>query len=392
MQHDYLQDAFCKTTWGTSKFNASVGRAIGFYQFLSSKNNLGKFVPGTYSCNSVSMYRISAFSDETEFSKQKVLGKDFEASGDFLAYAAAMSYHYELQLERAWSSLLQQEAVNKSYAKIMKSDLDVGEMVAELKETVEGLINPLKGLRTLIKQYNSLKKTSDLKRLADLADAGSSTWLEWRYGIRPLIQSIQDIIESVNSQTREFNGKMRKRRGQTSVKQSLRKVSFSTSAGHVTFSGEMIISTKKWCTASAAYTLPSPLTVEERYGLDILSLPGIAWERVPLSFVVDWFLNVGQWLDALKTYVSKATIHGVSVTTRWDTEIKVNANSYLVYGAKVTPSIPGSFSVVCQAMERRCLPPGFNVVTPALNSQVLDLQKILDLVTLTYQRLPKPKR
>lgn len=388
MEHDYLEPAKVQSTYGQSSTTMSVSRAIGFDQFLSGGNYIGKFVRGTYRCNGVSIYKIMASSSDVIIPEQVIAGSKFNATGALAAYLAAQSLHYDLGLERVWSTTRQQEAVNKAYAKVLKPDLDVGVMLGEMRETLEGLRNPLKGLRKYLSDYRRLKSLGALKRSKDAASAFSDTWLEWRFGIRPLLKSITDVIEYVNSQNREFDGKMQKRRGKTAVKQTVRKVSLLQGGGFFSeIKGEATISTESWTSAKVAFTLSSPLSKGELLGTDIFSAPGVAWELVPLSFIVDRFVAIGTWLEALKVYTSSATIHGVAVTQRDDTTYTTALSSVKVGSQAVRFSNGGSYSVVCQSMQRRCLSPGFNTVTPALNSRRQDLQQILDDLTLIYQRL-----
>lgn len=54
--------------------------------------------------------------------------------------------------------------------------------------------------------------------------------------------------------------------------------------------------------------------VQSSLGLDLSGVLGAAWERIPYSFVLDWFVDMGSWLKAIVP-VSGVTTLGNSVST-----------------------------------------------------------------------------
>lgn len=261
----------------------------------------------------------------------------------------------------------------------MSSDLEVGVMLGELKETIEGLINPLSALKKFFSKR--------FFKVRDVPDMLSGTWLEWRYGIRPLMQDIQDIYEHVNSQLAEFDGKMHRRGGKTPVVEKLIKFDQPFSSGSWSWKLHGVVKTSTWYYAKVAYTLSRPLTWQERYGLSIYDLPSIAWELTRLSFVLDWFLSVGRWLAALKAINPICTVHGVSSTLRTDILGSFEIQD-LRFRYKPVSFTASSYDIRLQHMQRKCIPPGFNTVTPALNTKLFDLNRKIDAVTLLWQSLP----
>lgn len=420
-ERDHLTTAQVETWYGTSRMISYVPSVLGWRQYIESLNNSGSFVPGTYRCNGNKIFRV-VNRCETAEGRQVVSGKEVGIRGDLAAYACGMSVAPSLgYLNPPWDTFLQNEAVNKSYAKITNSDLDVGVMIGELRETVDGLRNPLSALRKefewLSKNWNKLLNLEDALRTAGYfkslritdsieritkrvalggvprsVDALVGTWLEWRYGIRPLIKQVEDVIEHVKAQERAFSEKMQRRTGKTAVITKSIRSSGSTAAGYIDeIKYSCLITSKTWTVAKTAFTMPYPVTWQQRYGLDYSSLPGIAWELLPLSFVADWFISVGTWLSALRVLAHPAVLHGTSVTMRSDVTIDGWIESVKFGGTTIPLESSGSFKQTIQAMERRCLPPGFNAFTPSLNSRAMELQQQLDSLALTWQRLPNIK-
>lgn len=420
-ERNHLSTADFVAWAGTTKYPRSMPNVLGWRQYILSLNNTGKFVPGTYRCNGNRIFQVEAGCEAT-YAAQKISGTEYGISGNLAAHLFGQSIASCLgDLTPTWDTLLEREAVNRSYAKIANSDLDVGVMIGELRETVEGLTNPLSALRKeadwLVKNrdkllnledalrsstgyFKSLRITDSIERiwkriitggLPRSVNALAGTWLEWRYGIRPLIKQVEDILEHVNSQSREFSKKLQRKTGKTAIVTRTETGAVSTSAAIFNVYGHFRKETKLWTVAKTGYTMPYPATWQYRYGLDYSSMPGIAWELLPLSFVGDWFIGVGSWLSALRVLASPAVIHGTSVTQRCDVTIDGWVDQ-IKYGATViqTPA-PGSHSWSLRSMQRKCLGPGFNAFTPSLNSKALKLQQQIDALALTWQRMPNLK-
>ena len=412
---------------GKTQLLTKAGFCAGNKQHIDYLN-YGRYVPGEYCCNPNRIVRSDYDSSESSFLNKTYKngnGQKITASleGHLIPMALSGIIGGVFQSVDSITALEQQEAVNKAYAKLLQNDLDVGTMIGELRETVEGLRNPLKALR---KEYlwfrNNYAKWNTLEewllkssgkravrldsRIADIKhqlaegapsrsiNALASTWLEWRYGIRPLIQTVLDVIEHIRSQSRDFDGKMMKRKGKTAEVTSTS--SYSGSSGFVDYSwsASCTIEMSSQVVASVAYRMESPLTWQERYGVDLMSIPGIAWELTTLSFVWDWFFGIGTWLGALRVQLNpKVTVLGVSVSKRVTKRLtgkldKMETTTYVpsMKASHVADSA-GTYTANLSSLQRVCLPPGFNAVFPALNSKALDLQKSIDLLCLIYQRL-----
>lgn len=129
------------------------------------------------------------------------------------------------------------------------------------------------------------------ERLADRRRGVSSLFLELQYGWRPILQDAEDGAQYL-AQALE---------GQIPGKVSVRKVWSQT-----------------WVTPSRAYSLYweclrvkfSLQYIIHGQGLSASRLPNlytaaeVVWEKIPYSFVADWFVPVGSYVSALKTAAS----------------------------------------------------------------------------------------
>lgn len=69
--------------------------------------------------------------------------------------------------------------------------------------------------------------------------------------------------------------------------------------------------------------------------LGVLNPALVAWEAVPFSFIVDWFIPIGDWLGSL-TDLKGITIKNSCYTLRWHTEMIGNYSCRYTYVANQT--------------------------------------------------------
>lgn len=185
------------------------------------------------------------------------------------------------------------EAITCLVAKARTADIDYGVMFAEMGETLRMIRNPLQGLRKI------LKKSFGRKHLPkETANAVSEQWLELRYGITPLINDIQSLIEGMDSR---IEGKVYRKSTRYLLAETKQKtdIGFTLATAipnTLAFAGyKETISTRK--IYGKLYFRP---TVSYRNdGLSVYDIPSTVWELIPFSFVLDWFAHLGKWITAM---------------------------------------------------------------------------------------------
>lgn len=141
------------------------------------------------------------------------------------------------------------------------------------------------------------------KEAADNVSRLANAWLAYRYAIMPNYYLIKDVVEARQNMGKSFI------REQVSKFETL---SLPVSTG-VTISGTRTIRHRAWC--GVRLRVYSPL--DELLGV-IQTNPFLtAWELVPLSFVVDWFVGVG---DALSTLTPPSGLEQQANSYSWKTE------------------------------------------------------------------------
>lgn len=241
--------------------------------------------------------------------------------------------------------------------------------------------------KSLLKLAKSLyaKYVRALERGVDLATAISEIWLWWRFALRPLIYDIQDIaklVEKMNATMRPWYSAK-----STVISQDLsltRSFTVERSWGRVGVEYSGAFRVTEYVTA---YRLTTPPRV-------VVSLPKTAWELVPGSFVIDWIIDIGTWIDACEGMsLSKETPHWFAYSRREDLECEATLNSGLAYYATWSGVQTETASWKSLKLQRSLLTPE-NIGMPVIALR-LDAGKVMDLVALALgfiNRIPAVKR
>lgn len=227
------------------------------------------------------------------------------------------------------SDLLPKEEINKSIvtsalAEANSGTYDLLTEVAELPETLKYLIGILQDFALALKAVR--KKEVEVKKLFrnkkqtertayELADALASVWLQFRYAISPLAYSFNDVITTLEEYKRVF-AKYRQRQ--------------EDYAEPVEISGLDILSHDDFVTSHKVFIKRSfsPEDIVDAL-LSLLKVNPLAtaYELIPLSFVVDWFLNIGDYITAMTGTIKYSQ---EAATYSWKTEGNVTYGKNIV--------------------------------------------------------------
>lgn len=123
----------------------------------------------------------------------------------------------------------------------------------------------------------------------------ASQWLAFQYGWLPLMSDIHEGVLAIGKMRQEFEMTVRVR----------------ASSKDVYHPANQRLDCERTAGVSRKYVLKEPPSANLQLGLiDPLS---VAWELVPFSFVVDWFLPVGSFLEnlAVLPYLQGTVVKGV---------------------------------------------------------------------------------
>lgn len=200
--------------------------------------------------------------------------------------------------------------------KLKDQKVALGENIATLKDTIRMVSSNAAQLARAIyyAKRGKWSKVSSSLGLDGRALASGKTlanrWLEYQYGWKPLMSDIHAGIELIkNSSNKAFLISATRR-----IKD--KRTDLQPSSGWVTkVSGFSDISCQFKC-----YAAIDDERVHLLNQIGLLNPLEVAWELVPYSFVIDWFLPVGNFLQALNATAGLNFIGG-SVTWRVESEI-----------------------------------------------------------------------
>lgn len=187
-------------------------------------------------------------------------------------------------------------------------DSALANMLEQLRGQNNLIVDAIEGRQTLklVKDILLLGRTlrkivKDAKRSP--LETASSIWLQYRYGVMPIVYSIYDALDTVlrAEKNRDFWVT-----GKSSSVVSNRRYSVegdgSYSSPRLT---RNINSASSRVKIACKFRAPQPGT--KAYDWTSLNPFGIAWEVMPLSFVIDWAVDVSQYLSLWENW---ALFHG----------------------------------------------------------------------------------
>lgn len=276
-------------------------------------------------------------------------------------------------------------------------DFSLGIAIAERKQTMDLVLSTIKTLATAL----HATKHGDFSRAAralgirpkakgwttrrntvgQSLDLMSSRWLELQYGWKPLLSDVEESAKAYAAITASHQ------REEYVRVHSFRSVSCEASAsptlysltGHGEIRGSMIL--------RIGETIPTART------LGLQNVAGIAWEILPWSFVFDWFIPIGTYLDVLdilptltgdwcKTVSTNGNINGMATPVKG----RPSGSPYDVYDYTfVTSTAVRVTRTVGQGFPASSIPlPSVKRVDQSLSSM-----HIANAIALAIQRLKK---
>lgn len=150
------------------------------------------------------------------------------------------------------------------------------------------------------KSGKAFKKPDGVK----ISRSFANNFLEWHFGWSPLLQDIHDASQAISNPIKSVKPRARARDGYG-------RFDSTGSGGDMTLD---IANTIVIVCCGAKVTVSNPaLHLAESLG--VINPVQIAWETVPFSFVVDWFLPVSNFLGQLSDFA------GLDIASPWSTVV-----------------------------------------------------------------------
>lgn len=223
--------------------------------------------------------------------------------------------------------------VNKALSKLPKrmngSSFNLPLFLMEARKTVDMVTNAAETLSKAVSEYSALSRKNKSGLLP------WNAWMEYRYGWRLLVRDIYDGLCTLHD-IQNFGVKQR-----VKVRATLDIPQVSTRV-YPTYPFNNIF---RWsptpCTMLTDWHLAVDITLNYRewssslaslQQLGITNPVNLAWELVPYSFVIDWFVPIGDYLASLDRFLGKEFISGcISKTIETDSYTRLSSLSSSVY-------------------------------------------------------------
>lgn len=185
---------------------------------------------------------------------------------------------------------------------------DIATEIGEAPQTIKYILDRLKrGILLLLRAKRDIKRRVSKGALTDI----SSLWMEYRYALMPIIYGVNDALDVLGMDAVQFQS----------------------------FRGRKDAPLFNVADVVGGYTVKSSPPVNNRvflkYKYDVdasihqglqINLAATAWELLPLSFVFDWFFQVGDYLTAA-FQPGVVTQHGCQQSVRCKGSLILEGNS-----------------------------------------------------------------
>jgi len=242
----------------------------------------------------------------------------------------------------------------------------------EARKTMEGIRHPYSGIRDALRNRQALLKASKgaIKTAVGWRRQLAASWLETQFSVKPLVSSIEQLATKL---LKTSDLVWSKRLVATHVDQNIFPKTF-TAVQQPSYRQNVMRGKVMWKREDTRRTkivgavVCRPPSVARSWGFNPGAWVLAGWEVIPASFLVDYLIPIGGWLEALN--YRKASIAWTSTTT-----VVASKDTGLVtaevtdigraHGLRVALNTPGTGRITTKMLVRTTAIP--NVGLPALN-------------------------
>ncbi len=225
-----------------------------------------------------------------------------------------MSRVYPVPIVTGHLSGVADKALSNLVKRVGGIEANLAQDVVQYRQTVKLIAETAKGLAgaiTSLRQGDilgatkslgiSLKDGRKMTARAQNAQSLASKWLALQYGWKPLLKDVHESIQLIAKWNQEGGPGVIRRVTASSSKSSDAMTAFDVS-GYPGVPGGFYSTVKRTRVKYMIRYRQSSRVTSYLAQTGFTNLPNLAWEVLPYSFVVDWFLPIGPWLETLSAW------------------------------------------------------------------------------------------
>lgn len=296
-------------------------------------------------------------------------------------------------------------AMQDAWNRVTQPDIDFGENLANMAQTIKMINDPLKGLAAVLRKMvrgcppglkripKTPKEERNLPRQAKKSLAFlENRWLEYRYGIVPLAQDVSKGIE-IYTEKFKVDADVKVSHGSApgfKTEQVSEAVYGAGTPGIFTnFRTTLQTSTKtRACVYHQNVFGDKGIDpVLRQIGLHPFQLGNLAWNLLPLSFVVDWTWDVSSFIASMSPVADKRFF---GTTTSWKSQSIIEKRILGFFSTTHSKRVTGA---PCRATgttrkyKRVCNRPF--PVKLLRGADLSTVKRAIDALALTMQNIPR---
>lgn len=200
------------------------------------------------------------------------------------------------------------KALQAFYSKISNLKVNMAQVYVERQQTINLIADTAKRLSSW---YRSLKRgRNPFTGTTCNGREASNLWLQYTYGWTPLISDVYSAMEALKGDVPPM--KLSVSRTSKSTRDIKTVVTTYLQGNRVYNYLDLDGRCSNRTTVFSSFTIKDPaLLTANHVGLTNPAL--LVWEVIPYSFVVDWFIPIGSWLEA-QSALAGLTVREASVT------------------------------------------------------------------------------
>lgn len=181
-----------------------------------------------------------------------------------------------------------------AYMKLKNQNVNLSEAFAERKETESLFVNNVKSIAKQVKRFRGtneklFKKAASVEG-SRLWRQTPEKWLELQYGWKPLMQDVLGACKALDD--KDNDRYFARCEGRSNYNEN-----YFHDIGDAASKFRYVIDNKHNVRVILHYRMDNPI-LAKLSSLGLTNPADLAWERLKYSFVIDWFLPVGNWLSS----------------------------------------------------------------------------------------------